>query len=229
MRILAVITARGGSKRIPGKNIRPLGGKPLIAWSLDAVSGIGEICDSLVSTDDNAIANVARDAGALVPWLRPPELATDTASSADVCLHAVDWYESNRGAVDGLLLIQPTSPFRRRETVLRGLELFRSAQFRPVIGVSPALSHPLWCFRIEGDRMRPFIDGGGLHLRSQELPPAFVVNGAFYLIAPQDLRQQKSFFSEAMVPLEIDQPDECIDIDTEADWCVAESILAARG
>lgn len=91
MRILALIAARGGSKRLPGKNIRVLGGKPLIVWSIDAARGIPEICDILVSTDDPAIAAVCSEAGAYVPWLRPEGLATDTASSVDVALHALDW------------------------------------------------------------------------------------------------------------------------------------------
>jgi N-acylneuraminate cytidylyltransferase len=194
-------------------------------WSIDIAKGISEICDILVSTDDSAIAEVARNAGALVPWLRPAELATDTASSVDVCLHALDWYEGENAKVDGLLLLQPTSPFRSRDTVLRGIELFHADQGRPVIGVSPAASHPMWCFQIDGESMRPFIDDGGFHLRSQDLPLAYVVNGAFYLIAPEDLRKLRSFYCDDMVPLVIDKPEESIDIDTEWDWKMAEVIL----
>jgi CMP-N-acetylneuraminic acid synthetase len=90
MRILAVIPARGGSKRLPKKNIKPLGGKPLINWSIEAIRGISEICEVLVSTDDSEIASIAKQAGASVPWLRPSHLSTDTASSVDVALHALD-------------------------------------------------------------------------------------------------------------------------------------------
>ena len=226
MKILAFIPARGGSKRIPGKNIRPLGGKPLIAWSTEVAKDIPEICDVLVSTDDVEIAEVARNAGALVPWLRPADLANDTASSVDVALHALDWYEREKGKVDGLLLLQPTSPFRTRETVLRGLALFRANHSCPVLGVSLAESHPMCCFRIEDDAMHPFIDGGGLHLRSQDLPSAYVVNGAFYLVAPKDLRTGNSFYGEGMVPLVIDRPEETIDIDTQWDWKMAEAVIA---
>ncbi|NDB69694.1 MAG: acylneuraminate cytidylyltransferase family protein, partial [Methylocystaceae bacterium] len=93
MKILALVTARGGSKRLPGKNLRKLDGIPLIVWSINIAKGVDTICDILVSTDSPSIANVARDAGALVPWLRPAELATDTATSVDVSLHALDWYE----------------------------------------------------------------------------------------------------------------------------------------
>ncbi|MDO9372302.1 MAG: acylneuraminate cytidylyltransferase family protein [Gammaproteobacteria bacterium] len=229
MRILALITARGGSKRLPGKNIRPLGASPLIVWSIDVAKGIPEICDILVSTDNSAIAEVASNAGAVVPWLRPAELATDMASSVDVCLHALDWYEGENGKVDGLLLLQPTSPFRSRDTVLRGIEIFRVHQRRPVLGLSPAESHPMWCFQLDGETMKPFIDSGGLHLRSQDLPPAYADNGAFYLIAPEDLRKLRSFYSDDTVPLMIDAPEESIDIDTEWDWRMAEAILAMSG
>ncbi|MGO9514279.1 MAG: cytidylyltransferase domain-containing protein [Steroidobacteraceae bacterium] len=228
MRILAVITARGGSKRLPGKNIRPLGGRPLIEWSIDVAKNNEDISDVLVSTDDAAIAEVARRADALVPWLRPAELATASAASVDVCLHALDWYESARGKVDGLMLLQPTSPFRSRETVMRGIDLFRDNRGRSVIGVSRALSHPLWCVQVNGNSIRPFIERGELSLRSQDLPPAYVVNGAFYLIQPDELRTRRSFCNETTTPLMIEEPAECIDIDTEWDWKIAQALAASQ-
>jgi CMP-N,N'-diacetyllegionaminic acid synthase len=226
LRILALITARGGSKRIPGKNTRLLGANPLITWSIDVAKGVREICDILVSTDDPVIAEVARNAGALVPWLRPAELATDTASSVDVCLHALNWYEGEKGTIDGLLLLQPTSPFRSRGTMLRGIDLFRVNNFRPVIGVSPAASHPMWCFRIQDHSLRPFFDAAGFNLRSQDLPAAFVINGSLYLIAPADLRKLRSLISDDTIPLVIEDPRESIDIDSEWDWKMAEVVVA---
>lgn len=204
-----------------------LGGKPLITWSIDVVRGLAEICDVLVSTDDAEVAAIGHAAGASVPWLRPAELASDTASSVDVALHALDWYEREKRAVDGLLLLQPTSPFRRRDTIKRGIDLFLQNDYRPVIGVSSAESHPMWCFRVQGTAMKPLVEGGGLHLRSQDLPPAYVVNGAFYLITPADLRRYQSFYNNNMVPLVIEYPEENIDIDTKWDWEVAE-ILANK-
>ena len=96
MRILALIPARGGSKRLPGKNMRQLGGKPLLTWSIDVVKDAPEICDILVSTDDDKIAEIARNANALVPWLRPADLARDKSSSEAVALHALDWYEKEK-------------------------------------------------------------------------------------------------------------------------------------
>lgn len=229
MRILALITARGGSKRLPGKNIRLLGGNPLIVWSIDIAKNIPDICDILVSTDASDIAEISRRAGALVPWLRPAELSTDTASSVDACLHALDWYETERGTVDGLLLLQPTSPFRSRETLLRGIDIFANSQRRSVLGVSPAQSHPMWCVQIDGTSMRPFVEGGGMNARSQDLPKAYAPNGALYLIDPRELRAQRSFCNDATVPLIIDEPSESVDIDTEWDWALAEALLAMGG
>ena len=226
MRILALIAARGGSKRLPGKNIRVLGGKPLIVWSIDVAKGIPTICDILVSTDDDTIATISSKAGAYVPWLRPEGLATDAASSVDVALHAVDWYEAEKGVVDGVLLLQPTSPLRTKETVRKGIELFRTHNQQPVIGVSATHAHPLWTFKMDGQFLVPFIKEHGLGTRSQDLPPAYVVNGSFYLISPAQLRACGSFVSAKTIPLIIESPQEAIDIDTEWEFNIAEWIAA---
>jgi CMP-N,N'-diacetyllegionaminic acid synthase len=224
VRILALITARGGTKRLPGKNIRLLGGVPLIVWSIEVAKDVPQICDILVSTDDPAIAEIARNAGAMVPWLRPAELATDSATSIDVGLHALDWYESQNGTIDGLLLLQPTSPFRRRATVRRGISLFCAHRNRPVVSVSPATSHPMWCVQVIGESLRPYVEGG-MHLQCQELPLAYALNGAFYLVAPEDLRAQRSFYFDEACPLVISDPEESIDIDTDWDWMIAEAAV----
>jgi CMP-N-acetylneuraminic acid synthetase len=226
VRILALITARGGSKRLPGKNIRPLGGKPLIVWSIDVAKDSLEICDILVSTDDSAIAAVCEKAGAYVPWLRPAELAIDTASSVDVALHALDWYEAEKGAVDGLLLLQPTSPFRTQATVQRGIELFSQNDYQPVLGISPTHAHPMWAHKMEGDYLVPFMGEHGFRTRSQDLPSAYVVNGSFYLITPAELRACRSFVGAKTIPLLIESPQEAVDIDTAWDWEIAEFIAA---
>jgi len=220
-----LITARGGSKRLPGKNIQRLGGKPLIVWSIDVAKGIPEICDILVSTDSPEIAAVCKKAGAYVPWLRPVELATDTANSVDVAIHALDWYEAENGEVDGLLLLQPTSPFRTKETVCKGIELFIKNNYKPVLGVSPTHHHPMWTLKVEGDYLVPFMEDHGFGIRSQDLLPALVVNGSFYLISPTELRDFKSFLGTKAIPLLIESPQEALDIDTEWDFKMAESIV----
>ena len=229
MRLLALIPARGGSKRLPGKNLLPLGGKPLIAWSIDVVRGLPAVCAILVSTDDETIAAVAAGSGAIVPWLRPAELATDTAGSVDVALHALDWYEAEHGTVDGLLLLQPTSPLRERSTVERGIALFGEHGGRAVIGVAPVSTHPLWALRLVDGGLRPWVEGGGLHQRSQDLPPAYEVTGAFYLVSPQDLRAHRSFFAPGVLPLVIESRREAIDIDTAEDLVLAQALIAAAG
>jgi CMP-N,N'-diacetyllegionaminic acid synthase len=228
MRLLALVPARGGSKRVPNKNIRPLGGKPLIAWTIDVARNIPEVMDVLVTTDSPAIAQAAQVADALVPWLRPAELSTDTATTMEVCMHALDWYEKEKGAVDGLLLLQPTSPFRRVESVRRGVELFSAHPQRPVVSFSLAESHPMWCYRIQGERIQPFMDGTDKPTRSQDLPPAYVINGAFYAASPNYLRKHHSFIGPDTVPLVMDDSREIIDIDTEWDWTLAETMLKAK-
>ena len=222
MRILAIITARGGSKRLPGKNLRLLGNKPLVIWSIDAVKNITDICDILVSTDDSTIASICKDAGAFVPWLRPAELATDETSSVDTVLHAVDWYESEKGKVDGILLLQPTSPFRRKATIRHGIKLFSKDTNQTVIGVSEVRDHPIWTLKIKNNYLVPFFQEYGFGLRSQDLPKAYVVNGSFYLISPVYLRKTRSFFGKKTIPLLIQSDKERIDIDTESDWKFAE-------
>lgn len=225
-RMLAVVTARGGSKRLPGKNMRLLGGKPLVLWSIETALQAARICDVLVSTDDPAIADAARSAGVLVPWLRPSLLGGDETPSADVCIHALDWYEAERGVVDGLVLLQPTSPFRRRATIERGIDLFCGNGRRPIVAVSNARSHPHRSYRIENDGMRPFTRKGRRETRAQQLEPAYAVNGALYVVSPSDLRKRRSFYGSDMLPLILSDPAEAIDIDTEWDWMIAETVLA---
>ena len=225
MKILALITARGGSKRLPGKNIKLLGGKPLIVWSIDVVKNNPNICEILISTDDSAIAEICIKAGAYVPWLRPSELASDTASSVDAVLHALDWYEASKGNVDGILLLQPTSPFRTQVTVNRGVELFRKNNHQTVVGVSETDAHPMWILKMEESYLVPFMQDHGFGKRSQDLPPLYAVNGSFYLISPAELRSTRSLVGMKTIPLLIKSQKEALDIDTEWDWFIAESSL----
>jgi len=228
MKILAIVPARGGSKRLPGKNIKLLGGKPLINWTIEIAQGIPEICEILVSTDDPAIALVAKEAGANVPWLRPEALSTDQATSVEVALHALDWYESENGVVDGLLLLQPTSPFRTQATISRGIKLFKSQNYPSVIGVSPVRDHPMWTFKKEGEYLAPFMENHGFGIRSQDLEPAFVANGGFYLISPSELRKSKSFIGDKLVPFVCETFQEALDIDSDIDFELAEFFLSQK-
>lgn len=228
MRLLGLVPARGGSKRLPGKNIRTLGDRPLIAWTLRAAQDSGVLCDVLVSTDAPAIADTARQWGGWVPWLRPAGLAGDTSTSVEVAVHALDWYEAERGPVDGLMLLQPTSPFRHPDSIRRAAALFESGHGHPVVSLCPAASHPAWTFRIEGGALVPYLGWQALGRRAQDLEPAYTLNGAIYLVAPDTLRKQAAFVTEATLPLVMDDPAESLDIDTASDWLLAEHILRQR-
>lgn len=221
--LLCVVTARRNSKRVPSKNLRMLSGLPLVLWSVNLAKKIQGIKDILVSTDDENIAKICLDHNVMVPWLRPPELSGDASSSVDVCIHALDWYEKSFGEVDGLLLLQPTSPFRTRESVEQGIHLFHGDMSRPIVGVSKAKSHPYWCYEIKENYMIPYVSLDHASYRSQDLPGAYVINGAFYLISPKNLRQHRSFIQNG-IPLVMNGPGEFCDIDTEEDWQAAELI-----
>ena len=225
MKILALIPARGGSKRLPRKNIKLLGGKPLINWTIESANGIPEIFDILVSTDDSEIASIAKTAGAKVPWLRPLQLSTDLATSVDVAIHAIDWYEEEICSIDGLLLLQPTSPFRRQLTIQNGIDLFKKFNQEPVIGVSPSQSHPQRAFKQRGEFIVPFLKNNKVGARSQELTPAFSPNGLLYLVSPEYLRREHSFSGINAIPVHTSSIKESIDIDSDEDFEFAEYML----
>lgn len=227
--VLGLILARGGSKRIPGKNIRPLGGKPLLAWTIDAARESGALCDVLLSTDSPEIAETGRRHGAMAPWLRPGELSSDTASSVDAALHALDWYETAHGAVDGLLLLQPTSPFRTADSIRKAVKAFDENGQHPLVSLAPAHQHPAWCFRLAQDGgLAPFLGWDAIGKRSQDIEPAFVVNGAIYIVSPQRLRGERKFIPEDARAFVMLDPTESLDIDTEQDWRFAETVIAQR-
>ncbi len=223
-RILAIVPARGGSKRIPRKNLIPLGGRPLIHWTIEAAR-TSCVCDEvLVSTDDKEIAELARDAGATVPWLRPADLATDTARSSDVIAHALDWYEKSYGAVDAVLLLQPTNPFRSAASIRGAVRIYADQpgpRQHPVVSVSPAASHPAWTFTCQGAELKPCFGWEPLTQRSQDLPPAYALNGAVYVIPAEDARAALPIVRPGLLPYVMTSQRESLDIDTEEDWAMA--------
>lgn len=227
MRFLALIAARGGSRRVPRKNVRPLGGKPLIQWTIDLAMKIGPSVDVMVSTDDAEIASVATAAGAWVPRLRPAHLSDDTATSLDVALHELDHYQAARQPVDGLILLQPTSPFRQLSTVLEGIRLFEDSGGSPVVGLCPAATHPAWCFAVKDGAIVRYSENSDFPTRSQDLAPAFQISGGLYIIAPNQLREDRTFFPRNAQPLVTEDEIEALDIDTEWDWLCAEKALEA--
>lgn len=228
MRILALIPARGGSKRLPGKNIKLLGGKPLINWSIEVALKSPDLIDVVVSTDDPAIASVAKISGATVPWLRPGRLATDESTSVDMALHALDWYESKFGSIDGLLLLQPTSPFRSLETIARAIDLFKDTRSQTIVGISKITNLPLYVFNQSDKNLTPFYQDKLNNIPNQFARDIYALNGAIYLISPEILRLEKSFGSRKIVGLKIDTFSESLDIDTTWDFFLAEQIIKFR-
>ena len=228
MRILAVIPARGGSKRVPGKNVRKLGNKPLINWTIDSALNTPELSAIVVSTDDTQIAEIAQSAGATVPWLRPIKLATDEAKSVDVAIHALDWYEAENGKVDGILLLQPTSPFRTTVTIQKAISLFKNHKGSSIIGVSPVQNHHLYTLEKYGEFLVQYQQQRFLRNRSHNKSQIFAVNGAIYLVSPQEIRLRKSFIGSCLIPVITESPIEALDIDTEWDFKIAEMFLSHK-
>jgi N-acylneuraminate cytidylyltransferase len=222
---LALIPARAGSKRIPGKNVRPLLGKPLIQWTIEFANRYAGFDAVLVSTDCERVAKLACDLGLAPPWLRSATLAGDYASMIDVVLHALDMCEQRGQVFDRLALLQATSPLRRAEHWDRARQ-YLDAGAPAAVGVCAVQHHPCWTYWLgENGEMRPCfpdMQGG----RSQDLPPAAALNGALYLINVQTLREVRSFVPAGVRAVMMSDPLESIDIDTEADWLGAERSLA---
>ena len=229
MKLLIIIPARGGSKRLPGKNTMELAGKPLIKWTIDLAQKLPYENTIIVSTDLEEIAEVARICRVEVPWLRPPEISQDSSTTTDVALHALNWFEKSNSKVDGVLLLQPTTPFRNLEKIVEGIEKFIASGMQPVIAVSPVSQHPRWMFKLEDGNLTSFVANENNYARSQELEPLFIVNGSFYIISPRDLKEQKTFFARTMQPLLMESAAECIDIDTKEDLDFAEFYASEIG
>jgi N-acylneuraminate cytidylyltransferase len=222
--ILALIPARAKSKGIPSKNIRDLAGKPLVAWTIEAARASRHALRIVCSTDSEEIAQVARDYGAETPFLRPDSIATDATPTLDVAIHALD----ELGAYTSVLLLQPTCPLRTTEDIDAAIDLFVDKETDAVVSVVEAATHPYLTFKIgQGSRMEPYCDTKGLSLRRQDLPPAYVLNGAIYLNRTRSLRRDRTFFPTDCLPYVMKQ--ECsVDIDRWEDWEAAERILRKR-
>jgi CMP-N-acetylneuraminic acid synthetase len=230
LKTVAIIPARGGSKRLPGKNVMSFLGVPLIAWSIRFAQRMKGFDSIVLSTDSEEIAQVGRSEGLEVPYLRPAALASDTATSADVVLDILARERRDLRSYDLVALLQPTSPVREPSRWNEAFAHLDRSDCDAVIGVAIAHPHPLHVFHWDaGGRLRPFDDPKGAELRSQDLPPAVHVAGNMYLIRPPVLEAERSFFPARTVGVLCDQPCEAIDIDTEADWVAAEALARHYG
>jgi len=214
MKVLAIIPARQGSKRLPGKNRKLLGGIPLVVWAINSLKRIPEITDILVSTDDPEIIKIANQHSVLAPWIRPEHLSSDEASSIEVTLHALDWYQKNIEEVDGVMLIQPTSPFRTTKSILAALAQFKSCE--SVATVSSRKGNPDWSFHIES---------GFLVKPGRKPRELYELNGLIYLCTPKFLFENQTFVTDETRGLVINSEKEKLDIDTQEDFDLAEFYL----
>lgn len=225
-KILFVIPARGGSKGIPGKNIKPMGGIPLICRSIDIARKFVDDKDICVTTDSDEIINVVRQHGMEVPFKRPDYLATDTASSYDVLIHAVDFYKAKGIDYDWMVLLQPTTPFRKEEDLRKMLEMMTD-DLDMVVSVKQAETNPYYnCYAVnEQGYLQKFIKTSGAgYGRQAARPIIYEKNGSVYVIKIDSLRKQKINEFEKVRFFEMDKV-YSIDLDEPLDWIFAEAVL----
>lgn len=223
-KILGIITARGGSRGIPGKNIKILGGKPLIAYTIETALMSSLMSDIIVSTEDKNIADIARSFGAEVPFYRPAELATDTTGHLEVVTHALNFMEDIKGKIyDYVVILQPTSPFRKiediDETIKKIIHHNADSAFS-MYEIEPSY-HPIKIKKMEGDKVFPYALEEQEGLRRQDLPVAYKRSGAVYVTKRDLIIKEGRLFGDNLVGHLVPK-DRSIDIDTEIDWLVAE-------
>jgi CMP-N,N'-diacetyllegionaminic acid synthase len=230
MRALAIIPARGGSKGISNKNIRLLGGKPLLFHTAEAAKVSGIFAAIILSTDSPEIAQAGRDIGIEVPFMRPSELAGDATPTLPVLQHATRFMQEQLGAFDVICTLQPTTPFRSIGTLreaLRALENDSAATSAVAVSRVPAHLSPDYVMKIEGGALLPFLETGYKITRRQDTRPAFTRNGQFYFTHVQTLLEDNSIYGDRCLPV-ITEERYPVNLDTPEDWSMAE-ILLERG
>lgn len=231
MRTLAVIPARGGSKGVPRKNIRLLGGKPLIEWTIAAAREASDVLTRLVvSTDDEETADIARRLGAEVPFLRPQELSGDKVPTLPVLQHALAFVEREEALqYDLVMLLQPTAPFRTAADIREAVRLAAAGECDSVISVVQVFAvHPILMKRIEGDRLLPFCIEEKEGTRRQDYsPPAYMRNGAIYLSRRDWIAERNSIWGQHIRPLVMPE-ERSVSIDSEIDFAVCEAICSRQ-
>ena len=218
---LAIIPARGGSKRLPNKNILDLNGKPLIAWSIEAAKKSKYIDEIVVSSDSNEILEIAQKYN-VKTIKRPDELATDTASSVDVVKHVAENYPG----YEYVVLLQPTSPLRNKKHIDEAIELLEKKNADAIISVCEVDHSPLWSNTLpESLSMKNFLREDVKNKRSQDLPTYYRLNGAIYICKTDRLLEQNTFFIKDNIFAYIMDRKSSVDIDDEVDFKLAEVLL----
>jgi CMP-N,N'-diacetyllegionaminic acid synthase len=223
-RVVAVIPARGGSKSIPGKNIKPLGGKPLLAWSIEVAKRVPEIDRTILSTDDAEIATVGRSNGAEV-YARPAHLATDEALVIDALKDLLQTLEAEGDAPEWMVLLEPTCPLRSAEDVRNCLSLLASGTFDSVATFKDAELNPHRAWRLVDGVPEVFIPGAVPWLPRQKLPSAYQLNGAVYVFRANLLAQETQSLLVGRLGAVLMPRDRSQDIDDCVDFMIAEALL----
>jgi len=224
MKLLALIPARGGSKGIPGKNIKQLAGKPLLGWTIDSAKQASCVDQIVVSTDDEEIASVARELGAEVPFMRPSDLATDHAPAIDLVMHALEQLPD----VDWVLLLQPTSPLRTAEDIESIVRLCIERGASSAVSVTEADKHPYWMYECdERGRLQRVISDQPVITRRQDLPLAYALNGALYLACREWFFEHRLFIGPNTLGYVMPK-ERSVDLDTPQDWNWVEYLIEQR-
>lgn len=230
MRILGVIPARGESKGIPRKNIRPLCGKPLLQYTVEAARAAKRLSRVILSTEDEEIAALGRRCGVEVPFLRPQELAADATPTLPVIRHAVEWLEKHGDQFDAVCLLEPTSPFRQPGTIDACIDLLLETGADSVVTVLPVPPehNPHWVyFRDDQGLLRLSTGEDAPISRRQLLPPAFHREGSVYVTRRDVLMEHNSLYGSKVAGFLI-EPFRSVNLDTMEDWEKAERLLASR-
>jgi CMP-N,N'-diacetyllegionaminic acid synthase len=227
-RVVAVVPARGGSKGVPHKNIVPLGGKPLLAWPIDVARAVAYIDRTIVSTDDDTIADVARRHGAEV-YRRPERLATDTALVIDALRDLIERLRAEGEESRIMVLLEATCPFRAVEDVDNCLEMLVRGAKDSVATFNAAELNPHRAWTIDKGTPTPFIPGADPWQPRQKLPPAYQLNGAVYAFRTDRLPSGTSALVYGESAAVIIPAERCLDIDTSFDFAIAETLLTRGG
>ncbi len=220
--MIALIPARGGSKRVPGKNIKELGGKPLIQYTIDTAREILEDKNIIVSTDSDLIKTTVENYGLEVPFIRPEELATDESGTQEVLLHALNFLEGKGHFAETLILLQPTSPFRNASHIKEALELY-DKDLDMVVSVKETKSNPYSILKEENSQGFLENSKNGNFTKKQDCPKVWELNGAIYIINVKSLKSKSIRDFTKVRKYEMDEISSH-DIDTELDWLIAEAI-----
>lgn len=226
-RVLVIVPARRGSKGLPLKNIKPLAGKPLLAWPVLAGRGSQYVDEVIVSTDDQEFADIAKQYGASVPFLRPAELASDTAPSIDFILHAIDTLAAAGDVYDLIMLLEPTSPLTESSDVDAALEKLMASDASAMVGVTAMIvNHPAYCVTMGKDGgIAPWGSASFDAMpRRQDLEPVFVLDGSLYISSVAALREHRTFCHTATTGFETARH-KAFEVDDLVDFFCIEAVL----